>query len=127
MSRWVNLLDAAYPVGSIFLSMNETSTPAQLIGGTWIQIKDRFLYATEGQTLVTGGENEHKLTVEEMPSHTHHISYPWGSDWGGAYEFTAKSTNMYPDYVKETNPSGGDKPHNNMPPYITCHAWYRTA
>ena len=127
MAKWVNLLDAAYPVGSIYLSMSDTATPAQLIGGTWIQIKDRFLYAVEGKTLELGGENEHTLTVEEMPSHIHHMSYPWGTDWGGGYVASAHSTNMYPDYMVKSQPTGGDKPHNNMPAYITCHAWYRTA
>ena len=39
-----NFLDKTYPVGSIYLSLNSTS-PASLFGGTWKQIKDRFLLA----------------------------------------------------------------------------------
>ena len=36
------LLDMIHPVGSIYLSVNATS-PATLFGGTWVQLKDRFL------------------------------------------------------------------------------------
>lgn len=39
------ILSKAYPVGSIYLSVNNTS-PATLFGGTWEQIKDVFLFAS---------------------------------------------------------------------------------
>ena len=66
------LLNAIYPVGSIYMSVNSTS-PATLFGGTWERIKDRFLlaagdaYAAGG----TGGEATHTLTEGEMPAHSH--------------------------------------------------------
>ena len=66
------LIDILYPVGSIYMSVNSTS-PATLFGGTWEQIKDRFLLSA-GNTYTagaTGGEATHKLTVNEMPSHNH--------------------------------------------------------
>ncbi len=71
MSNFVNLMDIVYPVGSIYQSMNATS-PASSIGGTWTQLKT-FLY---GSTTAkqTGGEATHKLTVNEMPAHKHHIT-----------------------------------------------------
>lgn len=65
----------AYPVGSIYMSVNSTS-PASLFGGTWQQIKDRFLMCA-GSTYKaggTGGEASHTLTVKEMPSHSHDVS-----------------------------------------------------
>ncbi|MDO5841694.1 MAG: hypothetical protein Q4Q24_00300 [Methanobrevibacter ruminantium] len=61
-----------YPVGSIYISVNSTS-PQTLFGGTWEQIQDRFLLAS-GSTYsagAIGGEATHKLTINEMPSHTH--------------------------------------------------------
>ena len=61
-----------YPVGSIYMSVVNTS-PSVLFGGTWEQIKDTFLLAT-GDTYAngsTGGEATHTLTENEMPTHTH--------------------------------------------------------
>lgn len=71
MKRYVDI-DTVYPVGSIYLSVNNTN-PSNLFGGTWEQIQDRFLLGA-GSTYSagsTGGEATHKLTVDEMPSHTH--------------------------------------------------------
>lgn len=78
-----------YPVGSIYMSINNTD-PSTLFGGTWSQIKGRFLLgqgSNEANTtnywgtynagtcnFPTGemsGEPYHTLTVNEMPSHTH--------------------------------------------------------
>lgn len=67
-----NLLPKIYPVGAIYWSTKSTS-PASLFGGTWTQIKDRFLLCA-GSTYSagsTGGEAAHTLTVAEMPSHNH--------------------------------------------------------
>ena len=61
-----------YPIGSIYMSINETN-PSELFGGEWEQIQDRFLLAS-GSTYsagATGGEATHTLTENEMPSHTH--------------------------------------------------------
>lgn len=68
MSNFVNLLDIVYPVGSIYQSMSEVS-PADVIGGTWTQIKT-FLYGADAANQ-TGGEAEHTLTTDEMPKHNH--------------------------------------------------------
>lgn len=66
------IVDSIYPVGSIYMSVNATS-PATLFGGTWTQLKDRFLLGA-GSTYengTTGGEASHKLSANEMPSHAH--------------------------------------------------------
>lgn len=78
------IIDAVYPVGSIYTSIEETS-PAVLFGGTWERITGRFLLAaTDGGATGTaimknaqvapggrGGEAGHTVTEQEMPSHTH--------------------------------------------------------
>ena len=64
----------AYPVGSIYMSVNSTS-PATLFGGTWEQIQDVFLLAA-GSTYTagdTGGSASHTLIVDELPSHVHTV------------------------------------------------------
>lgn len=66
------LIDYIYPIGSIYLSVNSTS-PATLFGGSWTQLKDRFLLGA-GSTYssgATGGAATHKLSVAEIPSHAH--------------------------------------------------------
>lgn len=51
----LGILDAIYPIGSIYISTDPTS-PAELFGGTWERIEDRFLLAA-GKTEAgeTGG------------------------------------------------------------------------
>lgn len=57
---WVNLLDAVYPTGSVYLSATDIS-PAQLIGGTWEKIEDRFIRAAVSPSVV-GGSDTHQHT-----------------------------------------------------------------
>lgn len=64
---------AAYPVGSIYCSIDSTD-PGALFGGTWAAIgAGRALVAAGGGFAVgsEGGSDTHTLTVEEMPSHAH--------------------------------------------------------
>lgn len=122
-----SVLDA-YPVGSIYMSVNSTS-PASLFGGTWEQLKDRFLLGA-GDTYSngsTGGSATHTLTIDEMPSHTHSQSMAaavgaWGqtgSDLRGVWTEWTK--------YQDTLSAGGSKAHNNMPPYLVVYIWKRTA
>ena len=122
-----------YPVGSIYLSVNSTS-PADLFGGTWERINDCFLLAA-GTTYApgdTGGESSHTLTFSEMPSHTH---YQQGfltvspSTSSSAVSVRARDYNGS-DPIDTTSASlgaGGGQPHNNMPPYLAVYVWKRTA
>ena len=66
------LLLSVHPIGSLYWSSSSKS-PAELFGGTWTQIKDRFILAAGNTFAVkqTGGEETHTLTVAEMPSHSH--------------------------------------------------------
>lgn len=73
------LLDLFYPVGSIYTSTKNTN-PAATLGGTWTQIKDRFLLcagdsysagATGGSATHAHTTGSHTLTIAETPTHTH--------------------------------------------------------
>lgn len=148
-------LNDVYPVGSIYMSTNSTS-PASLFGGTWEQIHGRFLLATGGTGANTdgyfgnitggwnaglgsmGGQDYHTLTVGEIPSHNHGLVrqqwysndtvassasysiFSWKSEEGG---LTSASYYGYDD-VKYT---GGNTPHNNMPPYLAVSVWKRVS
>ena len=121
----------SYEVGDLFLTTN-TENPNKRFGGTWELV-------AKGCTLVgvdtsqvefnavkkTGGEKEHKLTVEEMPSHKHNMNYGFDSDGGNGTGYHYSGTIGYNKFAMLNE--GGDKPHNNMPPYFTCYIWMKTA
>lgn len=132
-----------YPVGSIYMSVVETS-PASLFGGTWERIKDTFLLAS-GDTYepgAVGGEASHTLTTEEIPPHKHSVfstienssgdPFATGTNW---YTVLTSDNLRAPGYSSNTsdvvagvtNESGGGQPHNNMPPYLAVYVWKRTA
>ena len=71
---WVNgtgslTIDQVYPVGSIYMSVNSTN-PSALFGGTWVQLKDKFLLGAGDSYAAgaTGGEAAHLLTNDELPA-----------------------------------------------------------
>lgn len=82
------ILNMIYPVGSIYMSVNNVS-PATFIGGTWTALTDRVLIGAGSSYAVnaTGGATSHThtsaahthttaghtLTVNEMPSHAHQL------------------------------------------------------
>lgn len=106
------------------MSVNSTN-PSQLFGGTWVQISGRFLYCTNN-SMDTGGEATHKLTIDEMPSHTHKYRLAYGNTdpaQGFAYGNTPSGT-FSGDFIQNI---GENQAHNNMPPYFTVYCWYRTA
>ena len=122
------LIDYIYPVGSIYLSVNATS-PATLFGGSWTQLKDRFLIGV-GSTYTsgaTGGAATHKLTVAEMPAHAHDTPFfnnmtnngEMKSDFIGVYgkgqtasqalKDTGQTSTMEMWWVSQTNTAEGNE------------------
>ena len=124
MSNFVNLLDIIYPVGSVYITFKEIS-PTDLIGGTWELLENTFLYSSAGATGMTGGEETHKLTVNEMPKHNHYCNI--GSSGASGSTCLTKYAQYRTDGGWYTNDAGGSQAHNNVPPYITVHMYRRTA
>ena len=116
----------AYPVGAIYISYNRTD-PGSLFGGSWAQLKDRFLLGAGGIYPVgdAKGETAHKLTINEMPSHNHSFD-GWGSVAGNnGYVSGASSRNITSATSFSMNDTGGNQAHNNMPPYLAVYMWRR--
>ena len=124
----------AYPVGSIYMSVNSTS-PASLFGGTWEQLKDRFLLGAGSAYAAgsTGGEAKHTLTEGEMPEHYHDLIK---LGWGGDTSATIRNEGAYLVYDENSveplrsdyfGKAGGNQPHNNMPPYLAVYMWKRVS
>ncbi len=117
-----------YPVGSIYLSVNSTN-PGTIFGGSWEQIKDRFLLACGNSYSngSTGGESTHKLTINEMPSHNHGFQsgrWFWAESAGGGEIINSQSETSYA-FKRGTDNTGGSQAHNNMPPYLAVYVWKR--
>lgn len=131
-----------------FWASDDPTSPASFIGGTWEQIKDRFILAA-GDTYAagsTGGEATHTLTENELP----YIDGTWQTFVvnrhsfdgvnGHAYGATALKeiiVNGVSSYESNTYSAstgylygfkfGQNVPHNNMPPYLTAYIWKRIA
>ena len=127
---------AAWPIGSIYMSVSSTS-PANLFGGTRERLSDTFLFAASSSYPAgsTGGEFIHKLTQSELPDYS--LSVANGSNVirsktgssADAYVQTQSSGWGIPNWESKTVTvaSGGDgAAHNNMPPYLSVWMWKRT-
>jgi hypothetical protein len=120
-----SLLDYIYPVGSVYISYSHVS-PGDMFGGTWARITNAFLWAVDenGDIGLTGGEKTHKLTVDELPSHSHGSVYSQhATGTKNKVWYNTSGTNLAYGAVA----TGGDQAHNNMPPYIQVSVWRRTA
>lgn len=121
--------DSIYPIGSIYLTVSDVN-PETLFGGSWEQIKDRFLLGA-GEKYFNGsigGEEKHTLTVEEIPSHSHNWNQTSCSSSGGhthvvgadkdggagSNRYTVHITNNNTAYGQQYSPiSGGAGEHTH--------------
>lgn len=139
-TKWILAASDAYPVGSIYMSYSSTS-PASIFGGTWTQIKDRFLVGVGSSYSAgnTGGANTVKLLKDHLPDvqvtplvigdrfitadDTADLTTPDG--W-----ITVSSSGTVP--VRwggnwGTAILGSGIAHENRPPYFAVYMWRRTA
>lgn len=111
--------------------------------GTWQLITDRVIIGAGGSYSVNslGGEATHKLTENEIPSHSHsfsnggsaitvgsttHHSNMGTLDLGFASGQDLWFSNMKKN-VGSISYSGGSSAHNNLPPYKAAYIWQRIA
>lgn len=113
-----------FPVGYIYQSYDSTS-PANIYGGSWTPITGRFLYCNNGTGV--GGSNTHTLTVNEMPRHNHTVDIFMANYTGNQSEGHTTYWTKHNKTFAYTQYTGGNSAHNNMPAYQTCYAWRRTA
>lgn len=127
-----DLLSLIYPVGSIYMSVNNVS-PQTFLGGTWEQIQDTFLLAagTNHAAASTGGSETVTLTTDQIPSHYHTLPYNTDAlnSTGSSYYAHASGQGSwyFAQVMNKTTNSGGGQAHDNMPPYLAVYMWKRTA
>lgn len=148
---------SVYPVGSIYLSVNDTN-PSTLFGGTWETFATgRCLVGVDTEQTEfnipekVGGAKAHSLTVDELPAHAHTIASSGAHKhtYTGFIQCSASSASTYtaiahkrytadgaatPPSMNSTgahthtvNETGSSLEHNNLQPYITCYMWKRVS
>lgn len=129
----LGIINAVYPVGSIYISVVATN-PGTLFGiGTWTEFgAGRVLVgldATQAEfdtVEETGGGKTHTLTAAEMPAHTHTIPIHLAGT-PQYYRAQALDTNTSPATTVTSSSAGSGNAHNNLQPYIVVYMWKRTA
>lgn len=115
-----DIYDLIYPVGSIYMSINNTN-PSILFGGIWEAIPGRFLVGAgnnnasgnEALNLTvgsTGGESRHLLTAKESGVNTHfHELVPQGGGGGASSLPSTYHRHMISDakHILATNSNSG--------------------
>lgn len=142
-------LNMFYPVGSYYETSDADFDPNTAWGGTWVleTAGQVHISAGTGYTIgATGGSTtksytpqgsvqNHTLTVNEMPSHTHRGMYSSGTGTSAGMAGVATNHWYANGYLEST---GGGAGHNHgfsgtqasidvMQPYITVNRWHRTA
>ena len=101
----------AWPVGSLFMTFDNTNPAKLLGGGTWVQIKGKYLLAADTGNTVDGTSgvgahtknvplvaHTHSFTTGSAGGHTHYVSGTTGdagfhshtgtTSWGGEHTHT---------------------------------------
>lgn len=137
-----SVVDAVYPVGSVYISASDTS-PAEIFGHSWEKVEGKFLLGASAAHALgtTGGEEKHRLSVEELPAHSAKILLKNKPGMEGGY---AQQWQLYlpADAWSQVTTPGGEggfhpqqlgptigegTPHNNMGPYLSVNIWKRVS
>ena len=148
-----NIIQNAYPVGSVYINATNATNPNTLLGfGTWVRFGEgRMLISEDGgnsrwnSAEETGGSETVTLTTAQMPGHSHFImkegsvttngvfgavtnptAFKGGAGGMGSSDYHIQFSTGNPD-VGSTNTVGSDNSHDNMPPFITVYMLKRTA
>ena len=132
-TKSISLIDMIYPIGSIYMSVNNVN-PSILFGGTWEQIKGRYLMGAgktsqntntyhgtlpaealtwDWQAGDTLGEYDHILSTNEMPSHNHQGITWYGDNTQPITLNTGSYTGFALPYSSGTNQDSKNAIHTN--------------
>ena len=135
------MVDLIYPVGSIFMSVNNVNPSTYLTGTTWeawgagrVPVGVDTTQAEFDTVEETGGEKTVTLTAAQsgVPAHTHNTAPMWAASSGsGSHNVvtgypTTNKAGSYTVSVEANTAQNASQAHNNLQPYITCYMWKRT-
>lgn len=140
-----SIFDLIYPVGSIYMSVNNVS-PADIWGGIWerwgqgrVPVSVDINGTVDGafaDVELTGGRSTARLTTDNMPSHNHTFQTTF-KEWDAPrYPITqialsdeksagAGPTTLQTSTQYSTDYTGDGIPFDILQPYITCYMWKR--
>lgn len=149
-ARVANILSNVYPVGSVYMSLTQSASPAALFGGVWSAIgAGRVLMGHGEGTDINGathtaavgsadttGEYTHVLTNGEMPKHDHvpnrdatgtynRLLKQHPSNIGTQKEADTTVNEPYLFRAEMIEEEGNDLPHNNVQPHLAVYMWKR--
>lgn len=136
------IFNLIYPVGSIYISVNQTN-PSTLFGGTWEEIRGVFLLSHDPNTTMqhktlgakygSWNTSDTALTIDQMPAHSHEFKDTgrplyWDSGLQSMGGLTSGNNVQY-TWDAKTKDTGGGKGHNHKfcPPVLVVKMWKRTA
>lgn len=121
-----------FKVGSIYITTTTNNPHDELGYGEWEAFAEgRCLVGLSSNAndpnwkrtlLSVYGEDEHTLTINEMPEHDHKVSYGTNLTGDGGSAFNYKVSKMSSDFIA---PTGGSQAHNNVQPSIVVAFWKR--
>lgn len=145
-----NLIDMIYPVGSIYMSVNNVS-PATFLGGTWEAIRDRFLIGAGTYSAGSvGGDTTHQHkygfqygayygeTVLENDTNAGALVYDKNGNITLAAQTTdsvsksaktngGTATSSYDASMYHYRTIGSTSYDSSMPPYLSVYMWKRVS
>ena len=137
-SQYFNrLIDIIVPIGSAVFRSDNTDPSLVYPGTTWERAAEGRYIASVGQhtdsagttkTINAGNISEgtylHQLIESEIPAHRHLV--------GNKLNAEENTGSPRKDYLETGTPNaaqsdytGGDQPHNNMPPGFAMYVWVR--
>ena len=139
------ILQAVYPVGSVYVSITDSRNPADILGfGTWEALPAGYglvaqgtATAEDGSTLTftagqKSGEFKHQITVGELPHEKLRFLNKWTASGKGTGNWLDSSAYHWGDneeYCDIEGPLFGrmDLYHNNVSPGIAAYLWKRVS
>ena len=112
-------LDKAFPIGSIYMNINNTN-PADLFGGEWELLKDRFLIGAGGSYSGTGGQ----ATINLQHNHKLRTNIAKNSGNGNGIAYTAGAP-IFENNNSEAVQNALSSSQRIIPPYRAVYMWVR--
>lgn len=128
-----SFINKMYHVGKIIETIDENFDPNTIIGHWELFGKGRVTVCVDkdnpsmNEAGMTLGENEHTLTIDEMPSHSHmqYVTAKTSPTTGVRVDYNEDGASGAFEQGINTGNRGGGQPHNNMQPSITVYRWIR--